>query len=79
MDTPEDISTFKSGDVFQINESEGRRGWIGTLVMASEIRPWGIIAFIAVPEAHDEQSCIYVRLQWSMVDYLGHAQLVPQA
>lgn len=77
MDKPKDIATYQKGDVFQINEHEGRKGWIGALVMADEVRPWGIVAFIPVPHTQEEQHTIFIRLDWLTVDYIGRAVLVP--
>lgn len=65
------------GDVFQIIEAHGRKGWIGAFVMATEIKPWGIQGFVSHVETHDEQKRAYIRLKWSEIEYIGHAPLVP--
>lgn len=65
------------GDVFQINETHGRQGWIGAFVMATEIKTWGIQGFVSHVATHDEQTRAYIRLKWSEIDYVGHAPLVP--
>jgi hypothetical protein len=53
----------RPGDVFQINETHGRAGWIGAFVLATEIKSWGIQGFVHVVEKHEES---------------GRAALVPQ-
>lgn len=75
--TPEQIAELQRGDVFQINEAHGRNGWIGALVLASEIKPWGVIGFVAHIETHESQSRAFIRLNWNEVDYVGLAPLVP--
>jgi len=72
------VDIHKPGDVFQINEKHGRAGWVGTFVMAEKIRPWGIQGFVAVLKTHEEQQRAYIRLEWEHIDYVGHAQLVPE-
>ena len=66
------------GDVFQINENHGRKGWIGAFVMATEIKLWGIQGFVPHIETHDEQRQAFIRLKWEEIDYIGHAKLVPE-
>jgi len=71
---------YRPGDVFQINEKHGRAGWIGVLVMATEVKAWGIVGFVAHPATHDHQEqayIAYIRLKWDDLDYIGHAPLVP--
>lgn len=68
---------YKPGDVFQINESEGRAGWIGAFVLATEIKSWGIQGFVSHIVTHEEQRRAYIRLKWKDVDFIGHAVLMP--
>lgn len=72
------IGNFKPGDVFQINETEGRQGWIGSFVLATEIKSWGIQGFVSHIETHEKQTRAYIRLPWRNIDYIGHAVLIPQ-
>lgn len=65
------------GDVFQINEAHGRKGWVGCLVMATEVKSWGIQGFIAAPKQHEEQARYFIRLKYDEIEYIGHAPLVP--
>ena len=67
---------YAAGDVFQINEKHGRKGWIGAFVMATEIKSWGIQGFVSHVETHDQQNKAYIRLKWDELDYVGHAPLV---
>jgi hypothetical protein len=66
------------GDVFQINEKHGRDGWVGALVMAEEIKSFGIQGFVHVVKNHNEYGRAYIRLNWEEIDFVGHAPLVPQ-
>lgn len=68
---------YQPGDVFQINERHGRNGWIGALVLATEIRLWGIQGFVAHVETHDTQAKAFIRLKWDELDFVGHAPLMP--
>lgn len=75
---PELLSNYKAGDVFQINEKHGRMGWVGAFVLATEIKSWGVIGFVAHVETRDKQGHAYIRLKWEDVEYIGKAPLVPQ-
>lgn len=72
------LAEYRPGDVFQINEQHGRLGWIGSFVLAEEIRTWGIQGFVVAIQTHDKQERAYIRLKWEEIDYIGHAKLVPQ-
>jgi hypothetical protein len=67
------------GDVFQINERHKRSGWIGALLMAEEVKSWGIVGFIHVPKTDEQKASIYVRMLWEEIDYIGRAPLHPFA
>ena len=69
---------YEIGDVFQINERHGRRGWIGAFVTATEINVWGIQGFVHCLKTHDEYERAYIRLSWDAVCYIGGAALIPQ-
>lgn len=64
------------GDVFQINETHGRLGWIGAFVMATEVKHWGIQGFVSHVATHDRQDRAYIRLKWEEIDFVGHAPLM---
>jgi hypothetical protein len=66
-----------AGDVFQINEKHGRTGWVGALVLATEVKGWGVMGFVAHVVSHDEQARAYIRLPFDQIDYIGHAPLIP--
>jgi len=65
-------------DVYQINETHGRNGWIGAFVMAEEVKSWGIQGFVTVLKDHDTQARAYIRLKFDEIDYIGKAALVPE-
>lgn len=79
MNAPEQVSKAQVGDVFQINESHGRKGWIGAFVMATEIKHFGIQGFVSHVVEHEKQNRAYIRLKWEEIDYIGHAVLVPDS
>lgn len=76
MKTPQP-DTYKTGDVFQINETHGRAGWIGTFLLATEIKSWGVMGFVSHIETHEKQSRAYIRMPWEQLDYIGRAALIP--
>ena len=71
------MDKHKVGDVFQITEAHGRKGWIGAFVLATEIKSWGIQGFVACIKTHDEQQSAYIRLKWEEIEFVGHAPMVP--
>lgn len=80
---PEGIGreNYSAGDIFQITENFGgdaisRRGWIGSLVVATDVRDWGIMGYISYPETHEKNALIYIRLKWECIEYVGKAVLV---
>lgn len=77
MDKPSGVE-YKGGDIFQINESHGRKGWIGAFVLATEIKPWGIMGFVHHIKTHEEAAQVWIRLKWDEVDFVGTAILVPK-
>jgi hypothetical protein len=68
----------KAGDVFQINERHGRAGWIGALVVATEIKAFGIQGFVHSVDSHESYSRAYIRLPWDQLEFIGQAVLVPE-
>lgn len=68
---------YKAGDVFQIIEKHGRKGWIGAFVLATEIKSFGIQGFIAHIVTHDLQQSVYIRLPWDEIEFIGHTALIP--
>lgn len=73
----EKMDAAEPGDVFQINESHGRHGWIGAFVMATEIKSFGIMGFVSHIETHDKQAQAFIRLPWEHIEYVGKATLIP--
>ncbi len=71
------MSLDQADDLYQIVESHGRKGWIGAIVMATEIKPWGIQGFIHAIENDDKSARIYIRLKWDEIEHVGHAHLIP--
>jgi len=70
---------YKPGSVFQINETHLRPGWIGCFVLATDIKSWGIQGVVSHPgETHQDRAEYPIRLNWSEIDYIGEAKLVPQ-
>jgi hypothetical protein len=77
VNTPADVTQFKAGDVFQIAEAHGRAGWVGALLMAEDIFPWGVMGFIINVKTHEVQTRTYIRLRWEELYFVGRAALVP--
>lgn len=71
-------SRYQRGDVFQIRESYGHKGWIGSFIMATEIKSFGIMGFVHCLVTHDESAQAYLRPKWEDLDYIGRALLVPE-
>lgn len=67
---------YKVGDVFQVTEKHGRKGWIGAFVLATEIKSFGIQGFVSHIVTHDEQRSVYIRLPWDEIEFVGHAPLI---
>lgn len=64
------------GDLYQIVESP-RAGFIGAIVMATEIKSWGIQGFIHAVETFDTSAKVFVRMKWDEIEHVGHAYLIP--
>jgi len=72
---------YEKGDVFQIvrtTEDGERQGWLGSFVMATEIKDFGIIGFVHHIESHEESSAAPTRLEWRNIAYVGKARLIPK-
>lgn len=65
------------GDVVQINEKEGRGGWIGAFVIVTEVKSRGILGFVHIIETHDKYARAYIRLSFDNIEYVGRATLMP--
>lgn len=65
------MEKVQKGDVIQINENHK---WCGCLCIVSEVKDWGCLAGIDIPE----QGIAYVRLSSDQYDFIGPAALVPQ-
>jgi len=60
---------IKRHSIVQINDKHEREEWIGCLVYVDEVKSFGIQGFIKVPT----QGSIYIRLNFSEIDYIGEA------
>ena len=58
----------KRHDIIQINENHK---WIGCLAYVTEVRSWGVQAFIQVPE----EGRAFIRLKYGEFDIIGEASL----
>ena len=64
---------MKRGDVIQANENA--MGWCGTILTVSEVKEWGVQAFVHIPFQGDA----YIRLRHDQYDSLGaSAVLMPE-
>lgn len=77
MSTSKDARDYSAGDVFQIVAvAEGRDGWLGAFVMATEIKSWGIQGFVHHIESHAAPAQVFIRLKWDELAFVGRAKLV---
>ncbi len=66
------------GDLYQITSADpDRQGLIGAIVLATEIKPWGIQGFVHHLGEFRKSSRIYLRLKWEDIEHVGHAHLIP--
>lgn len=77
MEKKTEIPRASVGEVFQI--VNGRKGWVGAFVLATEIKSWGITGFVHHIVSHDEPAQMYIRLKWEDIESVGHAPLVPRS
>jgi len=68
---------YLPGDVFQINEKHNRDGLIGSFILATEIKSYGILGFVHNVDSFDSYSRIYLILKWDEIDFIGHTNLIP--
>ena len=67
------------GDVFQITEKHGRKGWIGCFVIAEKVATWGIQGLVSCPgETHEQQNQYWIRLKWDEIEFVGKAPLITE-
>ena len=64
------------GDVIQIIETFSREGWVGCFATVTEVKPWGVQAFVAFPREQRKQSQAFIRLKWEHFEKVGTAVLV---
>lgn len=77
MGTSKDSREYSPGDVFQIvSVAEGRDGWLGAFVMATEIKAWGVQGFVHHVSTHEAPAQVFIRLKWGDLAYIGRAALV---
>lgn len=62
---------IKVNDIIQITEN-GQEGWISVLLVVSEVRSWGVLAYTKLPMQGDA----YLRVPFEQFEIVGHALLV---
>jgi len=64
----------KKGDIIQGNENA--KDWCGCVMIVSEVKSWGVQAFLRIPFQGDA----YIRLPYDAFDELGaEAVMMPEA
>ncbi len=58
-------------DIIQITEN-GQEGWIGALLVVSEVNTWGVLAYTKIPTQGDA----YLRVPFDQFELVGRALLV---
>lgn len=58
-------------DIVQITEN-GQEGWVGALLVVSEVRQWGILGYTKIPLQGDA----YLRVPFEQCELVGRALLV---
>ena len=66
------------GDIIQITKED--HSWFGCLLMVSEVKSWGVQAFVAIPCRNDrrEVNHAYIRLNADEFELVGKAVMIPQ-
>jgi hypothetical protein len=67
--------TCQPGDVIQIAPTAAH-GFEGCLAMVEDVAKWGVTAF--VQSVTTKEARYYVRLEWSMFEYIGKAVFLPE-
>ncbi len=71
-------TNYEPGDLFQVNASHdpdgSRRGWVGAIVITTEVNHSGIIGYIHQIHDHKTRGKIWIRFDWSEVDFVGEAR-----
>ena len=62
-------------DVIQVNDSIPNSSWIGCLMIVSEVKNWGVIAYLRVPT----QGNAYLRLRHNEYEVIGKAVFVSKS
>jgi hypothetical protein len=63
------------GDVIQISP-DAHPGFSGLLALVEDVKKWGVTAFVQSTGAQDGR--YYVRLEWSLFEYIGRAAFLPE-
>jgi hypothetical protein len=66
------IEKIKKNSVVQANELSGE--WNGCLLQVSEVKSWGVQAWIQIPKS----GRAYIRLEFAKIDYVGEAVMSPE-
>lgn len=74
----EPATTYEPGDLFQVNASHdpdgSRRGWVGAIVVATEIKSFGIVGYIHQLHDHQTRGKVWIRFDWNEIDFVGVAK-----
>ncbi len=62
---------MKENSVVQVNE-KGQDGWIGCLIIVSEVKNWGVKGYVQIPD----ERIIPIRLRWEEIEYVGESVLI---
>lgn len=62
---------IKVNDIIQLLE-DAQEGWVGCLLIVSEIRSWGVLGYVKLPLQGD----VYLRVPWGQFGIVGEALLV---
>jgi hypothetical protein len=65
------------GDVIQVNEHYVDKGFVGSLMMVEEVKAFGVLASLRIPESREKHGTIYLRLVHEDYEIIGKSKLVP--
>ena len=66
------------GDIVQVNPEYENKAFAGCFLMVEEIKNWGIMGFVNVPQKREELPArAYIRIPFDQVEYIGKASWVP--
>lgn len=66
-----ELKTVAEGDLIQVNE-DGPPNWFRCILVADEVKSWGVQAYAIIPQARDQCSAdAFMRLSWNEFETLG--------